>query len=255
MINRTKKETITHLPSHINYLCIEGVIGSGKTSLTNILAERFNGRSILEEAEENPFLAKFYAQRRSFAFQTQLWFLVSRFRQLSQMVAQQDLFHQFTVSDYIFAKDRIFASINLDDEEYGLYNTVSGVMTSSIPKPDLVVYLQASNDVLLRRIEKRGRPFEYNMDPQYLEILNRVYNQFFFHYNDTPLLIVNTNNIDFVNNESDLGELIEQIARVKQGTEYYQPMGSRDRSVLEEKKLLNKGSTEVFPDMKNGDKK
>jgi len=250
---KMKKENNKHLPSHMNYLCIEGVIGSGKTSLSNILSERFNGRTVLEEAEENPFLAKFYTERRSFAFQTQLWFLVSRFRQLSQMVAQQDLFHQLTVSDYIFAKDRIFASINLDDEEYALYNTVSGVMTSSIPKPDLVVYLQASTDVLLRRIEKRGRSFEYNMDPQYLEILNRVYNQFFFHYTETPLLIVNTNNIDFVNNESDREELIDQIISAKQGTEYYQPMGSRDRLLIEERKSINKVKGDDSPDASNGE--
>lgn len=229
----TKKENRDSLPSHVSYLCIEGVIGSGKTTLSNILAERFNCRIVLEEADENPFLARFYTERRSYAFQTQLWFLVSRFKQLSQMISQQDLFHAVTISDYIFAKDRIFASVNLDDEEYALYNTISGVMTSAIPKPDLVVYLQASDETLLRRIEKRGRSYEYNMDPQYMNMLNKVYNQFFFNYNETPLLIINTNDIDFVNNENDREEIIEQIIRSgRHGTEYYQPMSSRDRIFL-----------------------
>jgi deoxyguanosine kinase len=238
----TKKEFSDSLPSHVSYLCIEGVIGSGKTTLSNILAERFNCRVVLEEADENPFLARFYTERRSYAFQTQLWFLVSRFKQLSQMVSQQDLFHSVTISDYIFAKDRIFASINLDDEEYALYNTVSGVMTSSIPKPDLVVYLQASDETLLRRIEKRARSYEYNMDPQYLNMLNKVYNQFFFNYNETPLLIINTNDIDFVNNESDREEVIDQITRSgRHGTEYYQPMSSRDRTFLTEHSGNNSG--------------
>lgn len=228
-----KKENRDSLPSHVSYLCIEGVIGSGKTTLSNILAERFNCRIVLEEADENPFLARFYTERRSYAFQTQLWFLVSRFKQLSQMISQQDLFHAVTISDYIFAKDRIFASVNLDDEEYALYNTISGVMTAAIPKPDLVVYLQASDETLLRRIEKRGRSYEYNMDPQYMNMLNKVYNQFFFNYNETPLLIINTNDIDFVNNENDREEIIEQIIRAgRHGTEYYQPMSSRDRVFL-----------------------
>jgi deoxyguanosine kinase len=239
----TNKETRNALPSHISYLCIEGVIGSGKTTLSNILAERFDCRIVLEEADENPFLARFYTERRSFAFQTQLWFLVSRFKQLSQMVSQQDLFHKVTISDYIFAKDRIFASINLDDEEYALYNTISGVMTSAIPKPDLVVYLQASDETLLRRIEKRGRPYEYNMDPQYMNMLNKVYNQFFFNYNDTPLLIINTNDVDFVNSDSDREEIIDQITRSgRHGTEYYQPMSSRDRLFLSEHSVNDEGS-------------
>lgn len=165
---------------HFNYLCIEGVIGAGKTSLSYLLAERFNARTVLEEAEENPFLAKFYTDRRMFAFQTQLWFLVSRYKQLSMMIAQQDLFHQVTISDYIFAKDRIFANVNLDEDELILYNQLSRVMESSIAQPDLVVYLQASTDVLLKRIEKRGRAYEYNMDRDYIDLLNQAYNHFFF---------------------------------------------------------------------------
>lgn len=234
------KEMNKKLPAHINYLCIEGVIGAGKTTLSTILAERFNGRLVLEEAEENPFLEKFYTERRMFAFQTQLWFLVSRYKQLSMMVAQQDLFHEKTVSDYIFAKDRIFASVNLEEEEFNLYNSISRVMETSITRPDLVVYLQTSTDVLLKRIEKRGRSYEYNMDPNYLDILNQAYNHFFFHYNSAPLLIINTNNIDFVHCEEDREEIIEQIINAKGGTFYYQPMGSKDRMLLQERKSKEK---------------
>jgi deoxyguanosine kinase len=227
-------------PSHINYLCIEGVIGAGKTSLCNLLARRFDGRIILEEAEENPFLQKFYTDRGSYAFQTQLWFLVSRYKQLSVMLAQQDLFYQATISDYMFAKDRIFATINLQEDEYNLYNSIARVMESSIPRPDLVVYLQASTDVLLRRIEKRGRPFEFNMDPQYLDALNQAYNHFFFHYSASPLLIINTNEIDFVNSNDDLEELVEQIVNVRTGTNFFQPMGLKERIRMEERKLTKK---------------
>jgi deoxyadenosine/deoxycytidine kinase len=232
------------IPSHINYLCIEGVIGAGKTTLCQMLSKKFNARTIMEEAEDNPFLPRFYTERRMFAFQTQLWFLVSRFRQLSMMVAQQDLFHQLTVSDYIFAKDRIFANINLDDDELGLYNHIAQVMESSITRPDLVVYLQASTDVLLKRIEQRARPYEFNMDVDYLELLNQAYNHFFFHYSSAPLLIINTNNIDFVKYSSDLEEIIEQILHAGTGTNYYQPMGARDRHLLGGKQISKKNDTE-----------
>jgi len=244
-----KKDQITAMAEHdsrsslhFNYLCIEGVIGAGKTSLSYLLAERFNARTVLEEAEENPFLTKFYADRRMFAFQTQLWFLVSRYKQLSMMVAQQDLFHQVTISDYIFAKDRIFANINLDEDELILYNQLTRVMESSIAQPDLVVYLQTSTDVLLKRIEKRGRAYEYNMDRDYIDLLNQAYNHFFFHYNSTPLLIINTNDIDFVNNTDDFEEIVEQIVRARNGTSYYQPMGSRDKTLLVERRAGKKKS-------------
>lgn len=220
-----------------NYICIEGVIGAGKTSLCYLLAERFNARTILEEAEDNPFLSKFYTDRRMFAFQTQLWFLVSRYKQLSMMVAQQDLFHQVTICDYMFAKDRIFANINLEEDELTLYNHITRVMESSISQPDLVVYLQTSTDVLLKRIEKRGRAYEYNMDRDYIDLLNQAYNHFFFHYSSTPLLIINTNDIDFVNYSDDFEELVEQIARTRNGTSYYQPMGSKDRTLIEERRV------------------
>ncbi len=232
------EQTVT-LPSWINYLCIEGVIGAGKTSLCTMLARQCNARLVLEMAEENPFLDKFYRDRRSYAFQTQLWFLVSRFRQLSGAIAQQDLFYQLTLSDYIFAKDRIFASVNLEDTELNLYDQVAAAMAGSVPAPDLVVYLQASTDVLLRRIEHRGRTFEFNMDPRYIGIINDAYNQFFFHYTDTPLLIVNTNEIDFVNNPDDFNELIEQIRHARNGTSFYQPMNAKDRLRLKDRGVFD----------------
>jgi len=211
--------------SHINYVCVEGVIGAGKTSLCNLLQKRFGARLVLEEVDENPFLPKFYADKNAFAFQTQLWFLLSRYKQISVMVAQQDLFHSVTISDYMFARDRIFASMNLQDEEFSLYNNIARLLESSIPRPDLVVYLQASTDTLLKRIEKRGRFFESNMDVKYIEELNEAYNCFFSHYTASPLLIINANDIDFVGNSSHLDEILEQIVSVKAGANYYNPMG------------------------------
>ncbi|MDG5816937.1 deoxynucleoside kinase [Chitinispirillales bacterium ANBcel5] len=230
------------LPSYLNYLCIEGVIGAGKTSLCKSLSEIFDARQVLEEVDENPFLSGFYKDRNSFAFQTQLWFLLSRYKQLSVMVAQQDLFHKITMSDYLFAKDRIFANINLKDDELSLYNNIARVLETSIPKPDLVVYLQASTDVLLKRIEKRGRKFEFNMDPEYIDTLNEAYNHYFFHYTSSPLLIINTNDIDFVNEIGDLQELIDQIVSVKSGSHYYHPLGSKDRLFIEERQAAAKNN-------------
>lgn len=234
-VDRMNSDREMLVPSWCNYICIEGVIGVGKTTLASMLARECSARLIIEKAEDNPFLEKFYQDRKNYAFQTQLWFLVSRFKQLSGTIAQQDLFHKITVSDYIFAKDRIFATLNLEDEELSLYDQVAGVMVKSIPPPDLVVYLQASTDVLLRRIEKRGRPFEFNMDPRYIDMLNEAYNHFFFHYNDTPLLIVNTTELDFVNSGGDFRELIEQISGMDKGVNFYQPMTARDRSRLNER--------------------
>jgi deoxyguanosine kinase len=222
------------IPSWVNYLCIEGVIGVGKTSLCNLIARESTVRLVLEKAEENPFLEKFYNDRSSYAFQTQLWFLVSRYRQLFEVVSQQDLFYTVTVSDYIFAKDRIFANVNLSEDEMNLYEQVASVMADKLSPPDLVVYLQASTDVLLRRIERRGRSYEFNMDPRYIATLNEAYNHFFFHYNDTPLLIVNTDELDFVNNPGDFSELVYQIISTGKGTNYYKPMAAKEKSRLGE---------------------
>lgn len=208
------------------YIVVEGVIGVGKTSLSNILAERFGARRVLEVVEENPFLANFYDDRQKYAFQTQLFFLLSRFRQQQQLF-QQDLFKSITVSDYLFAKDRIFACLNLDPNELSLYDRVFEALGTRVAKPDLVIYLQARVDVLLQRIKKRGREFERKFDIGYLEELVRAYNDFFFHYNETPLLVVNTSDIDFVSNEADLENLLAVVRKAKHGTQHYLPLPAR----------------------------
>ncbi len=208
------------------YIVVEGPIGVGKTSLCNILSQRFNGRMVLEVVEENPFLANFYQDRQKFAFQTQMFFLLSRYRQ-QQELFQQDLFSAVTVSDYLFAKDRIFACLTLDPNELSLYDRVFDALGPRVAKPDLVIYLQARMDVLLARIKKRGREFERKFDAQYLEELCRAYNEFFFHYSDTPLLVINTSDIDFVNNDADLENLLSAVKRHRHGVQHYIPMGGR----------------------------
>ena len=208
------------------YIVVEGPIGVGKSSLTNILAERFHARRVMEVVEENPFLSSFYGDKAKFAFQTQMFFLLSRFKQ-QQELFQQDLFSAVTVSDYLFAKDRIFAHLTLDPNELALYERVFEALGPRVTKPDLVIYLQARNDVLMSRIRKRGREFERKFDQTYLEDLCRRYNEFFFHYTDTPLLVVNTSDIDFVNNAEDLENLINVVRQTKKGTHHYQPLPSR----------------------------
>ena len=219
-------------PPRIGYLCVEGVIGVGKTSFCEMLGRQFGARLVLEELEENPFLPKFYTDRRAFAFHTQLWFLLSRHRQLSREIAQQDLFHSVTVSDYMFAKDYIFASMNLEDDELILYSSLARALETAVPQPDLVVYLQASTDVLLKRIEKRARGYESNIDAQYIDDLNQAYNRFFFRYTASPLLIVNTNEMDFVEDANDFYEIIDQITNIKGGTTTYNPLGQKDRPLV-----------------------
>ncbi len=208
------------------YIVVEGPIGVGKTALTRALAKRFSARSVFELVEENPFLANFYQDRNKYAFQTQLFFLLSRFKQ-QQELFQQELFSQVTVSDYLFAKDRIFASITLDPNELALYERVYEHLGPRVMKPDLVIYLQARLDVLLARIRKRGREFERKFDPEYLAELSRTYNDFFHRYDETPLLVINTSDIDFVETERDFEELVRAIGSIKAGTHYYQPLGTR----------------------------
>ena len=208
------------------YIVVEGPIGVGKSSLTNLLSERFAARRVMEVVEENPFLSAFYSDRAKYAFQTQMFFLLSRFRQ-QQELFQQDLFNAVTVSDYLFAKDRIFAHLTLDTNELALYERVFEALGPRVTKPDLVIYLQARLDVLRGRIKKRARDFERKFDPQYLEDLCKAYNEFFFHYDETPLLVVNTSDIDFVHNEADLENLMTVISQTRKGTHHYQPMSSR----------------------------
>jgi deoxyadenosine/deoxycytidine kinase len=208
------------------YIVVEGPIGVGKTSLTRELSKRFGARSVFELVEENPFLANFYQDRNKFAFQTQLFFLLSRFKQ-QQELFQQDLFTQVTVSDYLFDKDRIFASITLDPNELALYERIYQQLGPRVLKPDLVIYLTARLEVLLARIKRRGREFERKFDADYLAELARTYNDFFHRYDDTPLLVINTSDIDFVESDADFEELIRALDSIKRGTHYYQPLGTR----------------------------
>jgi deoxyadenosine/deoxycytidine kinase len=207
------------------YLAIEGPIGVGKTTLAQILAERLGAKLVLEPVEENPFLPQFYDDARKFAFQTQLFFLLSRFQQ-QQALHQGELFTQSTVSDYLFAKDRIFAALTLDQNELALYDRLYGALGPRVARPDLVVYLQARTDVLLQRIKRRGRSYERQIDPNYVETLATAYNDFFFHYEETPLLVVNTSDIDIVESAEDVEALATVIRRHRKGTQHYLP-GSR----------------------------
>lgn len=208
------------------YIAIEGPIGVGKTSLAKLLAKEFDAQTILETSEENPFLSEFYADRKRMAFQTQIFFLLSRYRQ-QQELFQQDLFNKITIIDYIFARDRIFAYLNLDENELALYEQIYSLLHERIPKPDLVIYLSASTDTLIERISLRGRDFEKNISMDYVEELNQAFNRFFFHYSETPLLVINTSEIDFVRHPGDLKDLVKQIRSMKKGTQYYVPMSSR----------------------------
>lgn len=211
------------------YIVVEGVIGVGKTSLTKLLSTRTEGRLNLEVVEENPFLSNFYQDRAAHAFQTQIFFLLSRFRQ-QQDLFQHDLFSKVMLSDYLFAKDRIFANLNLSDDELALYNQLASILEQRVLKPDLVIYLQARTQVLLQRIQWRGRAFEQDMDPGYLDALNGAYSYFFHHYKDAPLLVVNTDNLDFVNVPQDFELLFEQVQEKFTGTRYFAPGSASERS-------------------------
>ena len=210
------------IPYHI---AIEGTIGVGKTSLAGILGDRLEAKLILEEFEENPFLVEFYKDSDRFAFQTQLFFLLSRYRQ-QQQLQQTDLFTKTLISDYMFVKDRLFAALNLDDKEMSLYNAVARILEKNVASPDMVIFLQSDTDRLMQNIKLRGREYEKLIGWKYIDALNQMYNEFFFRYDDSPLLIINTNDIDFVNNKDDLEEIIEFIRTPGEGTRYFNPIKS-----------------------------
>ncbi len=205
------------------YIAVEGVIGVGKTSLAKMLTDRLQAQLVLEEVEENPFLKDFYRDRERYAFQTQMHFLFSRYQQQRQL-RQTELFNDRLVADYLFQKDRIFAGLNLSERELALYERLIGWLELDVMKPDVVVYLQASPEVLMERIARRGRPFEKDMDREYIRQLGEAYNHFFFHYVEAPLLVVNTNGIDFVNHPEDFEDLQKRIVSHRQGTIYYTPL-------------------------------
>jgi deoxyadenosine/deoxycytidine kinase len=207
------------------FIAIEGAIGAGKTTLANMLAEEYQARLVLEIDEENPFISKFYEDRETFAFQTQVFFLLNRYNQCRELL-QRDLFSSVVITDYLFQRDRIFAGLNLEGHELHLYEQLFNLIKIKIPKPDLVIFLQAETPALNARVEKRGRRFERNMEYQYLEEVNRAFNNYFFYYSETPLLVVNTNEIDLAGEKYNLKELINKINNHRIGREYYNPLGS-----------------------------
>ncbi len=211
---------------NLYYLAVEGPIGVGKTSLVKLLGKKLGAKMVLEEYENNPFLEEFYNDPERFAFQTQLFFLMNRYRQ-QQDLRQVDMFHNLLITDYMFVKDRLFASLNLDDKELSLYDTVANLLERNVLKPDVVIYLQADTQTLMRNIAQRGRNFETNMSFEYLDALSQVYTEYFFKYQETPLIIINTNNIDFVNNSDDLDEVIKYIREPVSGTKFFNPIIDR----------------------------
>jgi deoxyguanosine kinase len=207
------------------YIAVEGPIGAGKTSLVTLLARRFRGTRVLEDIDDNPFLPEFYKDKRGAAFRCQLFFLLSRFDQ-QRKIGQGDLFTSLFVADYSFPKDKIFAYLTLEDSELPIYNRLYDLLAEQVPKPDLVIYLQGSVETLHKRVRKRGKAYEKSISPTYLKEVSEAYAHYFYHYQETPLLVVNTNEIDFVHNETHFDALVEQIRVAKKGTQYYVPLGS-----------------------------
>ncbi|MEK7841907.1 MAG: deoxynucleoside kinase [Deltaproteobacteria bacterium] len=205
------------------YIALEGPIGVGKTSLSQLLAEEFKGMALLEEVDNNPFLISFYKDRQKYAFQTQLFFLLSRYKQQKEL-GQQELFNSTIVADYLFAKDKIFAYLNLDENELALYEQIYRLLDARIPKPDLVIYIQARTETLIERIKKRNKVYEKDIEEDYIERLVDAYNRYFFYYTDTPLLVVDTSDIDFVNSRDDLTNVVNEIRSIKGGVQHYVPV-------------------------------
>ena len=208
------------LSHNLKYIVVEGPIGVGKTSLAQRLADEFNSSLLLEQADENPFLERFYQNPREAALPTQLYFLLRRSRQLQEF-KQADLFSPVRVADFLIQKDRLFAQVTLNASEYELYEQIYSHLTINAPTPDLVVYLQAPVEVLLQRIRKRGHSYERLIESAYLEQLNRAYAKFFYDYEDAPCLIVNASDIDFVNNDKDYQQLLQEILNTEAGKRYF----------------------------------
>lgn len=209
-----------------HYIVIEGPLGVGKTSLAMMVAEKLDGQALLEDVEENPFLVSFYQNPEKYAFQTQIFFLLRRYHLTSEL-AQIDLFNRVTVSDFLFDKDRVFARSNLGDQEYWLYEQLFQILRKRILAPDLVIFLQARTEVLSERIQRRNTKYERSISYKYLDKINQAFNEYFFHYSDSPLLVVNASEIDFVHNPEDFEDLMDHIQNMKSGTQYYVPMSSK----------------------------
>jgi deoxyguanosine kinase len=206
------------------YIAVEGAIGVGKTAVVERLTQKLDATALMEEWGQNPFLKSFYDGKPGAAFQSELFFVLSRHRQQQELL-QRKLFTHATISDYVFEKSRLFAYLNLEDSELLVYEKLYTLLAEGVPRPDLVVYLQAPIDVLARRIKQRGRPEELHLSEEYLAEVNRAYNHYFFHYTATPLLVVNTAEVDFVKHEDDLEDLVKQIRQMGKGTQYYVPLG------------------------------
>jgi deoxyguanosine kinase len=205
----------------LRHVAIDGPIGVGKTSLVELLSRRFHGTKILEDVD-NPFLPDFYKKKKGSAFQTQLFFLLSRYQQQGEL-AQIDLFTTLVVADYHFPKDKIFACLNLDDSELLIYDRLYTLLSETVPRPDLVIYLQGSLETCMKRIKKASRSIEKGITPEYVAQLIEAYNYYFYHYEVTPLLVVDTNEIDFVNRPADFDDLVAQIQKARKGVQYYVP--------------------------------
>lgn len=221
MIDKVSDHQIANNIGH-NFIAVEGPIGVGKTTLARKLAEVLGSELILEQAEDNPFLERFYQDPKTGALPTQLYFLFQRVRQL-QEVRQSDMFAPVRVADYLIEKDRLFARTTLDSDELRLYEQVYNNLTIDSPKPDLTIYLQAPVNVLLDRIKKRGRSIENPVTKDYLQKICEAYTDFFYYYDESPLLIVNASGLDLVENEADFNMLLEQVARTTRGKNYFNP--------------------------------
>lgn len=205
-----------------SFIAVEGPVGVGKTTLAKRLAYTFNYQTILENSGENPFLERFYRNPKQNALATQLFFLFQRLQTL-QNYRQGDMFEPVHVADFLIEKDPLFARINLDRDEYELYDKVYRQLTIDAPKPDLVIYLQSPADILLQRIRGRGIDYEQNIDSGYLEQLNEVYSEFFLYYDDAPLLIVNASEIDLTSSEDDYNHLVDYLLDIRNGKHYFNP--------------------------------
>jgi len=203
-----------------NYIALEGMIGAGKTDLAELLAERLEARLVLENPEENPFLLDFYKDKKRYAIQTQLFFLLSRYKQKQQLF-EHDLFFKKIISDYFFEKDKIYASVNLDEKELLLYEKIFSLLEKDIPKPDLIIYLQSNPETIYKKIKEKKKKHPEKIDYDYLLALNEAYNRYFFHYDLTPLLILNADDFDFKKNPKDIDELLEILKKPQKGRRYY----------------------------------